>query len=277
MMTYHLLIEARDRMGLVHAVSGVLYDFGLNIEQNNEFVDKEHNRFFMRTEFSGTINEHMLVEAVRNRLPDVGIRLSPKSVKKVVILVTSEPHCLGDLLLRARYRELEMEVQAVVSNHDKLKDLVEGFGIPYHHVPHEGLKREEHELRIIETVRDYEPEYLVLAKYMRILSPFFVSNFPYRIVNIHHSFLPAFIGAAPYRQAYERGVKIIGATAHFVNDELDDGPIITQGVIPVNHSFSPENMAQAGRDVEKQVLARALKLVFDDRVFILGRKTIIFE
>ncbi len=276
-MTYHLLIETRDRMGLVHAISGVLYDFGLNIEQNNEFVDKSHNRFFMRTEFSGTIDEDQLVKAILDRLPDVSIRLSPKSEKNVVIMVTRESHCLGDLLLRARYRELEMNIQAVVSNHDALRDLVVGFGIPYHHIPHEGVGREEHERRILDAVKGYGPQYLILAKYMRILSPAFVGSFPYSIINIHHSFLPAFIGASPYQQAYDRGVKIIGATAHFVNDELDDGPIITQGVIPINHTFSASDMSQAGRDVEKQVLARALKLVFDDRVFIFGKKTIIFE
>jgi formyltetrahydrofolate deformylase len=276
-MTYHLLVQALDRMGLIHAISGVLYDFGLNIEQNNEFVDKTHNRFFMRTEFSGAIDEGMLVRAIKGRLPDVLIKLCPKSKKQVVVMVTRESHCLGDLLLRARYGELDMDIQAVISNYDRLRDLVEGFGIAYHHVSHEGLDRDVHEGRILDIVSGYDPEYLVLAKYMRILGPGFVSKFPHRIINIHHSFLPAFVGASPYRQAYDRGVKIIGATAHFVNEDLDDGPIITQGVIPINHTFSAEDMTQAGRDVEKQVLARALKLVFDDRVFIFGRKTIIFE
>ncbi|RQD58456.1 MAG: formyltetrahydrofolate deformylase [Desulfonatronovibrio sp. MSAO_Bac4] len=276
-MTYHLLIESADRMGLVYAISGVLYDFGLNIEQNYEFVDKEHNRFFMRTEFSGSIDEDLLVRSIQEKLPDINIRLSTKRRKKVVILVTKEPHCLGDLLIRARYNELDMEIAAVVSNHDSLRDLVESFGIPYCHVPHQDLSREDHEQKVIETINDYSPEYLVLAKYMRILSPVFVQKFANSIINIHHSFLPAFIGASPYKQAYDRGVKIIGATAHFVNDELDDGPIITQNVIPVNHTYNASNMAQAGRDVEKQVLARALSLVFDDRVFIFGKKTIVFE
>lgn len=276
-MTYHLLIEASDKTGLVHAISGVLYDFGLNIVQNNEFVDRHHKRFFMRTEFSGAIDSKAIASAIKDRLPDAIIQLTPKNDKKVVLMVTSEPHCLGDLLLRARYNDLEMNIQAVISNHDKLRDLVEGFGIPYHHVSSQGLKRETHEQKILEIIQQYDPEYLVLAKYMRILSPAFVSKFPQRIINIHHSFLPAFIGASPYQQAYDRGVKIIGATAHFVNDELDDGPIITQGVIPINHTFSAGDMAQAGRDVEKQVLAKALKLVFDNRVFIFGKKTIVFE
>lgn len=276
-MTYHLLIESEDRMGLVYSISGVLYDFGLNIEQNNEFVDKEHKRFFMRTEFSGSIDEDLLLRSIKEKLPDINIRLSTRRRKKVVIMVTKEAHCLGDLLIRSRYGELDMDVAAVVSNHNSLRDLVESFGIPYHHVPHQDLSREYHEHRVIDVINGYAPEYLVLAKYMRILSPGFVREFSSRIVNIHHSFLPAFIGASPYRQAYDRGVKIIGATAHFVNDELDDGPIITQSVMPVNHTYSAADMAQAGRDVEKQVLARALGLVFDDRVFIFGRKTIIFE
>ncbi|MFW5731080.1 MAG: formyltetrahydrofolate deformylase [Desulfonatronovibrionaceae bacterium] len=276
-MNYHLLIEARDRMGLVHAISGVLYDFGLNIEQNYEFVDKEHQRFFMRTEFSGDIDEPKLKAELAARLPDIHISLTPKKDRNVVILATREPHCLGDLLIRGAYGELGMNIQAVISNHKDLEPLARSFHIPYHHVPHTGLDRQGHESGILDALRPYSPDYLILAKYMRVLSPSFVERYPQRIINIHHSFLPAFVGAAPYRQAYERGVKIIGATAHFVNQELDDGPIITQGVLPVTHTFSAEDMAQAGRDIEKQVLARALKLVFDDRVFIMGKKTIIFE
>ncbi|WP_045216458.1 formyltetrahydrofolate deformylase [Desulfonatronovibrio magnus] len=276
-MTYHLLIEARDRMGLVHAISGVLYEFGLNIEQNYEYVDKQEVRFFMRTEFSGEIDQERLVKVLQNRLPDISIKLNQKKEKKTVVLVTKEPHCLGDLLIRARYGELDMKIQTVISNHDTLRDLVEGFGIDFHHIPHAGLQREDHEKKILEVIKPYGPDFLVLAKYMRVLSPYFVSRYPERIINIHHSFLPAFIGASPYKQAYDRGVKIIGATAHFVNDELDDGPIITQGVMPVNHTFSASDMSQAGRDIEKQVLAKALKLTFDHRVFIFGRKTIIFE
>jgi formyltetrahydrofolate deformylase len=193
-----------------------------------------------------------------------------------VVLATKEHHALGDLLIRNFYQELKAEIVAVVSNHEYLRDLVAKFGIPYHYVAHQGLEREEHEGRVLEIIDGYQPEYLVLAKYMRVLSPNFVDCYRGRIINIHHSFLPAFVGAKPYHQAYERGVKIIGATAHFVSDDLDEGPIIAQDVIPVDHTFSAEEMIGAGRDVEKTVLAKALKLVFEDRVFINGNKTVVF-
>jgi formyltetrahydrofolate deformylase len=163
----------------------------------------------------------------------------------------------------------------VVSNHATLAPLTEQFGIPFHHVGHEDVSRAKHEALVREQIEAYQPEYIVLAKYMRVLSPAFVACYPRRIINIHHSFLPAFIGANPYRQAWERGVKLIGATAHFVTDDLDEGPIIAQDVLPVDHAHSAADMAHAGRDVEKIVLAKALKLVFDERVFLSGRRVII--
>ncbi|MFW5607605.1 MAG: formyltetrahydrofolate deformylase, partial [Campylobacter hyointestinalis] len=164
----------------------------------------------------------------------------------------------------------------VVANHDTLKPLVEKFDIPFNLVSAENLSREEHENAVLEVLKKYKFDYMVLAKYMRILSPFFVSNFPKKIINIHHSFLPAFIGANPYKQAFERGVKIIGATAHFVTDDLDEGPIITQDVIRVNHEMTWKDMQRAGRNVEKVVLSNALDLVFDERVFVHENKTVIF-
>jgi formyltetrahydrofolate deformylase len=157
-----------------------------------------------------------------------------------------------------------------------LRELTEKFNIPFHLVSHEGLDRTQHEQALLAAVSQYEPDYLVLAKYMRVLTPDFVAQFPNRIINIHHSFLPAFIGAAPYRQAWERGVKIIGATAHFVNNCLDEGPIIKQDVIPVDHSYSALEMARAGRDVEKSVLSKALQLVLNEQVVVYGNKTIVF-
>jgi formyltetrahydrofolate deformylase len=164
-----------------------------------------------------------------------------------------------------------------VGNHPTLAPLAARFGVPFHHVGHAGVGREDHEAAVAEAVDGYAPEFLVLAKYMRVLSPAFVARYEGRIINIHHSFLPAFSGANPYRQAFDRGVKIIGATAHFVTAELDEGPIIAQSVIPVDHSHSPAAMAQAGRDVEKIVLARALTWVFEERVFLVGNRTIVFE
>ena len=169
-----------------------------------------------------------------------------------------------------------MDVQAVIGSRDDLRGLSERFGVPFHHVHHDG-DRAAHEAALLEVLDGVSPDLLVLAKYMRILSPDFVSRWHRQIVNIHHSFLPAFSGAKPYRQAWERGVKIIGATAHLVTDDLDEGPILAQDVIPVDHRRTPRQMAAAGRDVEKTVLARALRYVLDDRVFVLGRRTIIFD
>lgn len=165
----------------------------------------------------------------------------------------------------------------MISNYDTLSDLVSKFNIPFHFISHEGKARDEHEAELLSVIETYRPAYLVLAKYMRILSSDFVSHYLNRIINIHHSFLPAFIGANPYQQAYDRGVKIIGATAHFVNNSLDEGPILSQSVIPVDHSHSAREMAQAGKDVEKMVLSRSLKLVLEDRVFVHNNKTIIFD
>lgn len=180
-------------------------------------------------------------------------------------------------MLRHASGELEADVVAVLSNHRELGVLARRFGVRFIAVPSEGIDRAAHERALEAQLSRLRPEFLVLAKYMRILSPELVSRYAGRIINIHHSFLPAFVGAQPYRQAAERGVKIIGATAHFVTEELDQGPIISQGVVPVDHSHGVRDMAQAGRDVEKIVLARALKLVFEDRIFVSGNRTVIFD
>jgi formyltetrahydrofolate deformylase len=169
-----------------------------------------------------------------------------------------------------------VQIEAVVANHDCLGGLVERFDVPFHHVPHEGISREDHEAALFGEIRKYSPEYVVLARYMRVLSAAAIGHYADRIVNIHHSFLPAFAGASPYKQAHERGVKLIGATAHFVTAELDAGPIIAQDVIPVSHADTPQRMAQSGRDVEKLVLARAVRLVAEERVFLHGRRTVVF-
>lgn len=276
--THILLIDCRDETGLVYKITGVLYRHNLNIVRNNEFVNPETKHFFMRTEFSGEFARTAVIGDLIKELPeDVRISLGGKKKKKIVLLATKEHHCLGDLLLRNEFDRINAEILAVVSNHELLRSLTERFGIPYHFVPHEGLSREGHEEIMLEVIDGYKPEFLVLAKYMRILTPEFVRRFPNRIINIHHSFLPAFIGANPYKQAYTRGVKIIGATAHFVNTSLDEGPIIHQSIIPVDHTHSVNDMMQAGKDVEKTVLARALNLVFDERVFVDGNKTVIFD
>jgi len=272
-----VLIDCDDAKGLVYTISKVFYDRDLNIENNREFVDKDANRFFMRTVVTGTFETEELDGALRKVLPaEADIRVIPPRRKKIVILATKEAHALGDILVRHADGELEADIEAVIANHDTLRDLVERFDIPFHHVPADGLSREEHEARMRERIDRYGFDYIVLAKYMRILTPDFVAAYPQKIINIHHSFLPAFIGANPYKQAHERGVKIIGATAHFVTDDLDEGPIIAQDVIPVNHRFDWKQMQRAGRDVEKIVLSRALALVLHDRVFVNGNKTVVF-
>jgi len=275
---YTLLIDCPDQKGLVHNITGVLFRQGVNVTGNQEFVEYEYNRFFMRTTFEGIVDEEEILKKLRKVLP-VGthIRLTLRRKKKLIVLVTKEQHCLGELLVRNQFSELNAEIAAVIGNHDTLEKFTHQFGVNFHRVPHENKTRERHESEIMEVVQRYRPDYLVLAKYMRILSPPFVAQFPNQIINIHHSFLPAFIGANPYRQAYERGVKIIGATAHFVNNDLDEGPIIVQNVIPVDHTYSVSDMMQSGRDVEKIVLARALKLVLDEKVAVAGNKTIIFD
>jgi len=275
--TYILRISCPDEKGLIYRVTKILFEGRLNIVGNDEFVDDQGRHFFMRTEFAGDCRPEELQAQLKAALPAAHIELDRPRRRAVVVLATSEPHCLGDLLLRHAYGELRAQIRAVVSNRPDLESLVRRFELPFHFVASEGLSREAHEAALLGVVQGYSPEYLVLAKYMRILTPALVGRYPYRIVNIHHSFLPAFVGASPYRQAYARGVKIIGATAHFVDEQLDEGPIIAQSVIPVDHTHSAGDMAQAGRDVEKVVLARALKLVFEGRVFVSGNRTIIFD
>ncbi|AKF24550.1 formyltetrahydrofolate deformylase [Sulfurovum lithotrophicum] len=272
-----VLIDCHDAKGLVYKISKIFYERDLNIDSNREFVDKEKERFFMRTVVSGTFEIDELDVALREVAPiDAHIRVIAPKDKKVVLLATKESHALGDILIRNAAGELGASIECVIANHETLRELVERFNIPFFHVPAEGLVREEHEARIMEKIDEHDFDFIVLAKYMRILTPSFVAAYPKQIINIHHSFLPAFIGANPYKQAYERGVKIIGATAHFVTNDLDEGPIIAQDVIPVNHRFDWKEMQRAGRDVEKVVLSRALNLVLHDRVFVNGNKTIIF-
>lgn len=274
---YILKIDCSDKKGLIYNISNVIFKNDLNIEKNDEYVDNENGKFFFRAIINGDIQNGTLVEKLKEVIPsDANIVLKPQKRKKIIILATKESHCLGDLLLKYYSGELNAEVVAVVSNYDYLRGLVEKFDIPYHFVSHEGLNRIEHEQKVLEVLSSYEFDFMVLAKYMRILSSEFVKEYEQKIINIHHSFLPAFIGANPYKQAYTRGVKIIGATAHFVNDNLDEGPIISQDVIHVDHEYSWRDMQKAGKNVEKVVLSNALDLVLDERVFVYNNKTVIF-
>ncbi|MCQ1056549.1 formyltetrahydrofolate deformylase [Photobacterium sp. DNB23_23_1] len=271
-----LLTDCPDAMGLISKITNICYKHQLNIVHNNEFVAHSHSQFFMRTELEGYFNDETFLLDLDHALPEGSQRrLIGSERKRIVIMVTKEAHCLGDILVKTFDGTLDIEIAAIVGNYDDLAELARNFGVPYHHISHEGISRDEHEALLLETVQQYTPDYVVLAKYMRILTPNFVAQFPHKIINIHHSFLPAFIGAKPYQQAFERGVKIIGATAHFVTNDLDEGPIITQNVIPVDHNFSAKDMARAGKDVEKSVLSKALGLVIDDRVFVHGNRTVI--
>lgn len=275
---YRILIQCNDEKGLVYKVSNIFYHRNLNILSNNEFVDRAHNKFFMRSVVSGEAD----MEALKNELLAVLPKESRLEViaprkKRIVLMVTKESHALGDILIRYEAGELDATIVGVVSNYDSLKPLVSKFDIPFFTVSHEGLDRDAHESKVLECLSSFgELDYIVLAKYMRILTPRFVSAYEDKIINIHHSFLPAFIGANPYKQAYERGVKIIGATAHFVNNHLDEGPIIAQDVIHVDHAYGWEDMQRSGRDGEKIVLSKALKLALEDRIFVHSNRTVIF-
>ncbi|MDU5326627.1 formyltetrahydrofolate deformylase, partial [Campylobacter ureolyticus] len=274
-----LKIYSEDEKGLIYRISDVIFKFGLNIAKNHEFVDHEVNKFFYRAEIhtDEDIDKCALTGLLSAMLGSKAhIELIEAKKKNIVIMATKETHCLGDLLIKNYSKEINANILSVIANYDDLRDLVEKFGIKFHCVEAGDLDRLEHEKKILEVLKEYDIDYIVLAKYMRILSPNFVNAYKKKIINIHHSFLPAFIGANPYKQAFDRGVKIIGATAHFVNNDLDEGPIITQDIIRVNHEMNWKEMRVAGRNVEKNVLASALELVFDDRVFVYNNKTVIF-
>lgn len=279
MKKYILKIDCNDEKGLIYRIADTVFKFNLNIAKNHEFVDHEVGRFFFRAEidadekldvagFCGSLNAMLGGKA--------NISFKEAKKKNIIVLATKETHCLGDLLIKNQSGEINANILAVIANHDDLQSLVEKFEIPFFCVKSDGIEREKHEKMVLEVMSKFDFDYAVLAKYMRILSPEFVSHYEEKIINIHHSFLPAFIGANPYKQAYERGVKIIGATAHFVNNNLDEGPIITQDVVRVNHEMSWQEMRRAGRNVERNVLASALDLVFDDRIFVYNNKTVIF-
>jgi formyltetrahydrofolate deformylase len=232
----------------------------------------------MRLEIEKHHNEALLENKLKTVLPaDVTITINELPQKKVVILVTKEYHCLGDILIRNYFETLGAKIQCVIGNHNILQNICERFDVPFHFVSHEKISKETFEQKVIEKIQQHTFDYIVLAKFMRILSPEFVAKFPMKLINIHHSFLPAFTGANPYKQAFERGVKLIGATAHFVTDELDEGPIIAQQIIPVNHSLTASDMMKAGKEIETAVLAKALRLVFEDRVSVYKNKTVVFE
>ncbi|GEM87680.1 formyltetrahydrofolate deformylase [Meiothermus granaticius] len=280
--TARLLITCPDRPGIVAAVSGFLFNHGANITALDQHsTDPEGGLFFMRLEFQTPhldvpreVLEKAFAASVASRFA-MEWRISyAADRKKVAILVSKYDHALLELLWRHEGGELPGRVTQVLSNHPDLRAEVERFGLPYHHVPVEKDRKEEAEAAMLTYLEG--TDLVVLARYMQILSPAFVAQFPYRIINIHHSFLPAFIGANPYKQAYVRGVKLIGATAHYVTEALDQGPIIEQDVARVSHRQGVEELVRLGRDLERTVLARAVRWHLEDRILVHGNKTVVF-
>ncbi|MGJ7035311.1 formyltetrahydrofolate deformylase [Anoxybacillus eryuanensis] len=279
-----LLISCPDQPGIVAAVTTFLYEQGANIVESSQYsTDPEGGTFFLRIEFDAP-NISKRKEAIEGEFATIAQQFEMKwrlslhtHMKKVAIFVSKEEHCLLELLWEWQAGELLADFALVISNHEHMREIVESFGIPYYYIPVTKETKQEAEEKQIQLLKEYDIDVIVLARYMQILSPRFVATFPARIINIHHSFLPAFVGARPYEQAYRRGVKLIGATSHYVTDDLDEGPIIEQDVERVDHKHHVEDLKRIGRMIEKTVLVRALKWHLEDRVIIHENKTIVFK
>ncbi len=273
-----IIIQCDDRVGLVADIATVLANSGCNIVSMREHVDSEENKFFVRIVAEGITDPKIIENAIIKVLPaNAIVRVNPVPEKNIVVLVTKEYHCLSDILTRNHFKTLGANVQCVIGNHPDLKDITQRFSIPFYYISHENKSKEAFESELKNIITPLKPDYLILAKFMRILSPEFVSSYRLKIINIHHSFLPAFVGANPYSQAYKRGVKIIGATAHFVTNDLDEGPIIVQKTTTINHSHKLADLIKAGRENETAALIKAMQLVFEDRVFVYNNKSVVFE
>jgi formyltetrahydrofolate deformylase len=280
---FTLSLSCPDRIGIVAAVSTFLAQHKGWITESSHHADVPTGRFFMRVELLADSMQHTAEELRALFTPiatefQMDWRISDSAKKKrLVVLVSKQEHCLYDLLARWHANELEVEIPCVISNHETFRGLVEWHGIPFHYVPVTPENKTEAYGRVEQLYREVQGDVMVLARYMQILSPTLCENFPGQIINIHHSFLPSFVGAKPYHQAFERGVKLIGATCHYVTSELDQGPIIEQDVIRMDHSDSPEDLVRYGKDIEKAVLARGLRYHLEDRVLVNGRKTVVFR
>ncbi|WP_328676512.1 formyltetrahydrofolate deformylase [Streptomyces sp. NBC_00322] len=278
---YVLTLSCPDKKGIVHAVSSYLYITGCNIEDSQQFGDRDTGLFFMRVHFSA--EEPVTVEKLRAGFAAVGesFRMdwqihSAEEPMRIILMVSKFGHCLNDLLFRWRTGALPVEIAAVVANHTDFEELVTSYGIPFHHISVTKDTKAAAEAQVLELVRAENVELVVLARYMQVISDDLCKQLSGRIINIHHSFLPSFKGAKPYHQAHARGVKLIGATAHYVTAELDEGPIIEQEVERVGHQVTPEQLVAVGRDVECQALARAVKWHAEHRILLNGRRTVVF-
>jgi formyltetrahydrofolate deformylase len=281
-MTQHILtLRCKDRPGIVAAVATALAEHGGNITEAQQFDDSETGSFFMRVAFGMNLPVDNLFTALAEPADRFAFDWTCRpadSRRKVLILVSRFDHCMGDLLYRSRIGELNMDPVAIVSNHPaEALNLTLHHGIPYHHLPVTRDTKPQQEAGIRKVIEDTGAELIVLARYMQILSDEMSAWLAGRCINIHHSFLPGFKGAKPYHQAFERGVKMIGATAHYVTGDLDEGPIIAQDVEHVTHADTPEDLVRKGRDIERRVLARAVRFHLEDRVLINGRKTVVFQ
>jgi formyltetrahydrofolate deformylase len=275
-----LTLSCPDQPGIVHAVAGAIVVSGGNIVESQQFGDPDTGRFFLRVAVEG----EQVGPALRMSLTPVAARygmdweLHPGADRtRTLVLVSIGGHCLNDLLFRARGGQLPIEVPAVVSNHETLRPMAEFYGVPFHHVPVDPDRKADAEAQLTKLVDDLGIELVVLARYMQVLSDDVCRALPGRIINIHHSFLPSFKGARPYHQAHDRGVKLIGATAHYVTAALDEGPIIEQDVVRADHTMAPDALAGLGRDVEAQVLARAVRWHAEHRVLLNGSRTVVFR
>lgn len=278
-----LLVACQDRKGIVASLAQVLYGHGANILDSDQHSDPIAGMFFQRLRFDmATLTTDRV--SLENGIKEVGERLAMEwrlsygtRVRRVALWVSKLEHCLYDLLIRHRAGELACEVAMVVSNHPDAESIARHFGVPFHCVPVTAATKAEAEARATTIMEEAGVDLIVLARYMQILSPEFVARWESRIINIHHSFLPAFVGANPYRQAYEKGVKLIGATSHYVTSELDQGPIIEQAVARCSHRDSVEDLVRKGRDLEKRVLAQAVRAHLDDRILVYAGKTVVFD
>mgnify|MGYP003338467022 FL=1 len=270
----------KDTSGIVHTMTDAVLKCNGNIIENQQFTDPITGLFCMRTRFTTETSLKDSETILRNQLatfsPELKVREFTKR-PRALILVTKESHCLRDLLYLRELGELPVEIPLVISNHEDLRNLVESHGITFEHLPVTTENKKSQETQIMARIEKLEIDVVVLARYMQILSKEFCTEFAGHIINIHHSFLPGFKGARPYHQAYERGVKVIGATAHFVTEDLDEGPIIEQDVAHVSHSATPDDLIAIGRDIERRVLAKAVRMYAEDRIFLLGNRTVIFN
>jgi len=277
---YIFKIQCDDQPGIVRACADVIGDLNGNIVENDQFTDSDTGIFYMRTTFECPQPEaeiyQQLSAAVEVFKPQLGFRPVDRR-RRVLLMVSKQDHCLVDLLYRWRIGELPVEIPVIISNHETCEPIAKDFGIPFEHVPVTLETKHEAETRLLELIDQFDVDFVVLARYMQILSTETCEQLAGRVINIHHSFLPGFKGAKPYHQAAQRGVKLIGATAHFATPDLDEGPIIEQDVHRVTHAQTAEDLVSIGRDVERSVLSRAVRLHAEDRVMLAGNKTVVFS